>query len=156
MQLVFEIVTSRVGAPEARAAATASLRARLGGAPGWQEVWIRIAVGRSMLLDPDTETRRRGVVELLHIPARLEPAPKRLAALALAEAAVACRALGDRDVADALRRDLLERFPDSPAARWTPIQTWDARAALHADEPHVTSTTDSLAAAVAAEGTPTP
>ncbi len=134
VQLVFEIVVSRVGAPEARASARASLRSRLGQGdpPAWREAWIRLALGRSMLVEPDAETQRRGVVELLHVPARLGAAPPRLAGIALAEAAVASKRLGDAVAGESLRRELLDRYPGVAPTRWAPIRDWDAAPALGA------------------------
>jgi len=132
VQLVFEIVVSRVGAPEARASARASLQSRVGAdaAPGWREAWIRVAIGRSLLAEDDAETRRRGIVQLLHVPARLADAPPSLAAIALAEAAVGCKRLGDTDAAEVLRRELLDRYPALPQTDWVPIRDWGAAPAI--------------------------
>ncbi|MEZ6242831.1 MAG: hypothetical protein R3B57_07280 [Phycisphaerales bacterium] len=140
VQLVFEIVVSRLGAPEARASAQASLRARLNNTslPSWREAWIRLALGRSLLLEQDAETRRRGIIQLLHVPARLADAPPRLAAIALAEAAVASKRLGDADAAETLRRELLDRYPGRPASDWAPIRDWSATPALGALTPSPT------------------
>jgi hypothetical protein len=37
---------------------------------GWQEAWIRVAVGRSLLQEDELIDRDRGLVQLMHVPAR--------------------------------------------------------------------------------------
>ncbi len=125
VSLVLEIVLSRVGGAEQRASAQTALRARLRKRPSvWHEAWIRTALGRSMILDDNPEIRGRGVIQLLHVPARFERAAPGLASVALAEAAVTMRSLGEGEAAGSLRRELLERFPDSEGARWDAIRDW--------------------------------
>eukprot|EP00913_Durusdinium_trenchii_P006276 g5888.t1 len=90
--LVREIVLSRVGNEEQRASARTALVERLARRPeAWTESWIRVAIGRSMILESDAEVRRRGVVQLLHAPARFATQTPELAAIALAQAAVTMR-----------------------------------------------------------------
>ncbi len=123
--LVQEIVLARVGNDEQRAAARTALGARLRRRPPpWTESWIRVALGRSMILESDAEVRRRGVIQLLHIPSRFEQETPELASIALANAAVTMRSLGDQASAGALRRELLDRFPGSEGARWHAITEW--------------------------------
>jgi len=123
--LVLEIVLSRVGQAEERASARTALTTRLRRRPpAWTEAWIRCAIGRSLVLESDAEVRRRGVIQLLHVPARFEAMAPGLASIALAEAAETMRSLGDDESGGALRRELLERFPDSEGARWGPIVDW--------------------------------
>ena len=82
----------------------------------WAEAWCRVAIGRSLLLEPDSEQRLLGVVELLHLPARLERASPYLTGIALSESATALEELGDTAGAARLRREFAQRFSDHPAA----------------------------------------
>jgi hypothetical protein len=117
VSLVLEIVLARVGGEEQRVASRAALRDRLDGRlPGWKEAWVRAGLGRSLVREPDPETRRRGVIQLLHIPARLAPEAPGLASLALAESVITLRAIGSSGESELLRRELLERFPQSEGA----------------------------------------
>ncbi|MCC6426750.1 MAG: hypothetical protein IT435_08000 [Phycisphaerales bacterium] len=90
----------------------------------WIEAWARIAIGRSMLRESDPEIRRLGVVELLHVPARLETAVPYLTGIALADAASALRSLNDLEEATRIREELIRKYPGHPAMEWTAIREW--------------------------------
>lgn len=81
-----------------------------GFAPAWQEAWCRLGLGRSLLREPEAALRRRGLVHLLHVPARFGDALPTLAALALDEAAVELERMGDAAGAASLRNELAGRF----------------------------------------------
>lgn len=131
VRLVSEIVAARAGDAATREKACKGLRARLDGAtPAWLEAWVRVAIGRSMLRDEDGESRRRGVLQLLHVPARFSPDSPYLAGIALAESAKAMLDMGDRDAADILRTELIRDYPSHPALDWTGVRDWPARAAI--------------------------
>lgn len=137
--LVRDIVVARLGTPEQRRAARDALERRLltktaavrsGDATGgnevaspenrWQEAWCRAGIGRSLLRETDTRDRRRGVVQLLHLPARFASDQLLLAPTALQEASDALRALGDPAGAarliDEIRRLFPAVAPDAPQA----------------------------------------
>lgn len=127
LALVSEVVMARVGDPEQRASARRALEARLAQRPEpWREAWVRVAIGRSLILEADEEDRRRGVVQLMHLPARLGSVSPTLASIALAQGAVTLRELGDTRGASTLRSVLLEQYPASEGARWRVIQDWAA------------------------------
>ncbi|MFN7021419.1 MAG: hypothetical protein ACK4WH_08850 [Phycisphaerales bacterium] len=84
----------------------------------WVESWCRAAIGRSLIREADPALRVRGVIELLHVPARFSSATPDLAALALAEAASTLWDLGDQAGAVALKSELLARHPAHPASIW--------------------------------------
>ncbi|MFO0833826.1 MAG: hypothetical protein U0638_02560 [Phycisphaerales bacterium] len=127
-KLVSEIVIARAGETNAREAARRDLLKRLEGSPpAWLEAWVRAAVGRSMLKESDPEVRRRGVLHLLHVPARFSSDSPYLAGIALAEAARALLELGDRDGADVIRAELLRDHPAHPALDWPGVRDWPAR-----------------------------
>jgi hypothetical protein len=123
--LVREMVMARIGDETQRGAArqllSARLRRRL--AP-WSEVWIRTALGRSMLLESSRETRLLGVAELVQLPARFERINPYLTGVALAEGAVASFKLNDLVGASRLRDELSDRFPGHPALEWEPLRGW--------------------------------
>ena len=82
------------------------------------ECWCRAGIGRSLVRDNDPELRRQGVIQLLHIPARFVRVSPLLASLALAESAVTLHELGDDAGAEAVKGELIDRFPRSAAAGW--------------------------------------
>lgn len=128
-RLVWEMVEARVGEPEARRAARQALGERISQRPGgWEEAWARAGLGRSMLREGPEETRRLGVVELLHVPARLSDQSPYLAGIALAEAAVEVRRMGDAEAAWRLRSELLVKYPEHPAVQWEQLRGWAAPA----------------------------
>jgi len=127
--LVEQIVLARAGDPAQREAARGQLRTRLKlPIEPWVEAWCRAAVGRSLLREDSVELRRLGIIELLHVPARLPDQCPYLTGLALAESAVALGALGDRAGADRLRAELHDTFAGHPALDWAPIAAWPAPA----------------------------
>ncbi|HMN39196.1 MAG TPA: hypothetical protein PKE29_00005, partial [Phycisphaerales bacterium] len=123
-RFVWEIVRARVGDGAERRDARGALLGRLEGKDlePWTECWCRVGVGRSLLREADAESRRRGVVELLHAPARFARVSPTVASIALAEAAVAMHELGDEPGAVALRAELLGRFPRTPASAWSRLR----------------------------------
>lgn len=52
------------------------------GSGTWIELWARLALGVSLIHEPDTASNELGVIELIHIVVRLEHIDKRLAVLA--------------------------------------------------------------------------
>jgi len=114
--LVREVLESRSDDPGTRATARQALVARLSETPPpWVEAWCRAAIGRSLLRDGDADQRRQGIIELLHLPARLGEAHPYLAGIALAESARALRELGDPAGAATLEGELRTRYPSHPA-----------------------------------------
>lgn len=132
LELVWDVVASRVGVGPARDAALAGLRARLvprsGDAeplPAWAEAWTRVALGRAMLVRGEAgddgarlaqdDARNLGIVQLLHVPARLEGVSQYLAGVALAEVGAALEEDGQTDAAGRVRRMFFERYTGHPA-----------------------------------------
>lgn len=132
VQIVMQIVQSRIGNAKERESARAALRDRIkpptsAGSepvPAWLEAWCRAAIGRSLLLEADPEVRRQGIVELLHIPARFGSAHPYLAGVALAESSAALRALGDKEGADTLARELVRNYPSHPVSDWSGVRSF--------------------------------
>jgi hypothetical protein len=81
----------------------------------WAESWARFAIGASYLLETGQGRRERGLVSMLHVPARFARAQPYLAGLALAWVAAERDASGDDRTADIVRGDLARRFPNHPA-----------------------------------------
>jgi hypothetical protein len=125
VRLVWEIVAVQSRSEAERATGRRAIEKRLRGEPvGWTDAWLRTALGRSLLRESDTDDRRRGVIELLRVRVAHEYDAPYLAGLALAEAAVTMRELGDDRAAALLRRELLDSFPGHPATTWEPISLW--------------------------------
>jgi hypothetical protein len=121
--IVRDIVLSRAGDMDQRASARKALEDRMRGSsanptPPWLEAWCRAAIGRSLIREDSPDLKKLGVVELLHIPARFSSMHPYLAGIALAEASVALRGMGDSAGADVLARELAEVYPSHPVLEW--------------------------------------
>jgi len=129
-QLVLQILRSRIGDAAAREDARAALRERLrpptgaGDAPkpAWVDAWCHAAIGRSLLREDSPESKKLGVVELLHVPAAYGRLHPYLAGVALAESSAALRAMGDKTGADVLARELMRNYPGHPVVDWAPVR----------------------------------
>lgn len=130
VRLVHDVVLARVGDDSERGAAREALVGRLTSKelPAWQEAWCRAAIGRSLLREQDESLRRRGVVQLLHVPARFARATPGLAGVCLAEAAAALKAMNDPGGAAAVKAELVDRMPQHPALGWAPVRDLSAPA----------------------------
>ncbi len=121
--LVRDIVKSRLGTFQERATARAALEDRLSTVqPGWVYAWCHTAVGRSLVMEEDVETRLLGVAQLLRVPASYAADVPYLTGLALAEAAVALHRLGDTTSAILLRTEVAETMPDHPVLDWPQLR----------------------------------
>lgn len=130
--LVRDIVNARFGTPEQRRTARELLERRISSkAPAnrptgvdesaafdaaawdqrWIEAWCRAAVGRSLIREPEAGDQRRGVINLLHLPARFASDQPLLAPLAILDAAEALKALGDAGGSERVRAELRRLFP---------------------------------------------
>ncbi len=112
------ILSSRIGSPEQREGARKKLGELIDSDPGvWAESWCRIALGRSLLREPDKAEHRRAVIEFLHVPSHLDVSP-RVTGLALAFAADALIELGELDQAQRVA-GLLNRYSSQTRTlRW--------------------------------------
>jgi hypothetical protein len=134
--LVAAMVKAQYGDDKERHAAREELRGIISArTEGWIEAWARVAIGRSLLKENDVETRRLGVVELLHVPSRLESAVPYLTGVALADSAAGLRKLGDTQGATVLRDELLRRYAGHPAVEWSQVRDWPATVPAKQVEP---------------------
>ncbi|MCA9293417.1 MAG: hypothetical protein KDA20_06355 [Phycisphaerales bacterium] len=118
-RLVAAIVASRVSDVDRRAQARAILEGIVVDDIGtWREAWARVALGRSLLLEPDVADHDRALIHLLHAPARFESSLPALSAMALAHAALEVARTGQPTVAQRLRDELatLATYHGSAAA----------------------------------------
>lgn len=114
--LVRDMVVAEAGDAGARAAARERLSREAERHAGtWREAWARAAIGRSLLRSEDGGERRRGVVELMHVPARFMRTQPYLAGVCLADAAGALEADGLGGAAAVLRAELERALPGHPA-----------------------------------------
>jgi hypothetical protein len=127
--ITWHIVQARIGSVSQRAEARKELLARVtpGGAAWqapapWLEAWCRAAIGRSLVREEALEQRRLGVVELLSVPARFSGAHPYLAGMALAEASVTLRSMGDVEGSEVLARELASLYPTHPVNDWALIR----------------------------------
>lgn len=121
--LVEQMVRARIGTEGDRAQARAALFQMLDATSNaWEHAWIRCAIGRSLIHEADEVQQRRGVVQLLYVPATLGDTHPYLAGLALAESVVGLDVLGDGVGADQLYAELLERYADHPVMDWSIIR----------------------------------
>ncbi len=153
VRLVREMVASRVSPPDRRAEARAALLKMLESRPpAWTEAWIRAAVGRSLLMESDRESRLLGIAQLAHIPARLSRESPYLTGVAIAEMAVAVAELGDAEGGVVLRQELASGYGGHPALEWAPLRALAAPPA-RATAPKADSA-DSNADPITGEGGP--
>lgn len=133
LQLVSNMILARAGSPQERAAARQWLRDEANRRTDtWIEAWCRAALGRSLIRESDIESKRLGIIELLHLPARFDREQSYLAGLCLAEAAMTLSELGNADGASRLFGDLADRFPGHPAL------ALDRLRSLNAPQPQTT------------------
>lgn len=138
VRMVWEIVAARSPIENERLTGRRAIEKRLKSEPiGWTDAWLRTALGRSLLREADPEQQRRGVIELLRVRVEHERDAPYLAGLALAEAAVTMRTLGDDAAASLLRRELLDTFPGHPASTWEPVSRWAAAPGRPPHEPDI-------------------
>lgn len=144
-RLVAAIVLSRAGDARQRDQARAALAAltSLDERP-WAEAWRRAAIGRSMLREPERDKRLEGVLEMLHVPARLPEASPYLTGLVLAEAAVAMRELGDTAAGERLYQEFASLGDTHPAWQWAPIRGWGRATPARPAPAPMNTTTDPL------------
>lgn len=117
--IVDTIIRSRSDDSQVRSAAHSQLLTLIEEQPGtWKEAWARMAIGRSYLMDNDPDVRGRGVLHMLHLPARFANSQPHLAALALAEAGRELHSQGDRDTVELIRSELRNRYASNPAVEW--------------------------------------
>lgn len=125
VKLVTEVVLAFSKPTDQREAARTALRARLRSKPAaWIETWARVAIGRSLILEDSADSKRQGVIELLHVPSRLPDEVPYLTGIALAEASVALHLMGDDAGADRLRHELITEYAGHPALDWAPLRGW--------------------------------
>ncbi len=148
VRLVADIVQARVGNDQQRQAGRANLKSRLEqrDIDPWTECWCRMAMGRSLLREPDSDMMRQGIIQLLHVPSRFARGSSYIAPIALAEAAVMLHELGDEAGAAALKAELLDRYPRSNASGWARLREikpiLDPRKQNTAKEPAAPATKD--------------
>ncbi len=141
VRLVWDLVAAQSQNDPERIAGRKAIEVRLRKEPiGWLDAWLRVGLGRSLLLEPETDQHQRGVIELLRVRVTHQRDNPYLAGLALADAAIAMQAMGDDNAPSLLRRELLDQFPGHPATGWEPIMLWDgspsAQARRQTHDPH--------------------
>ena len=118
-EFVDTIIRARDSDARTRSAARAQLTGIIKEKSGtWQEAWARAALGRSLLMEESREERDRGVLHLLHVPARFARAQPHLAAVSLAEAGRALHRHGDHESVSQILLELRNRYPQHGAADW--------------------------------------
>lgn len=118
--LVAEIVLARSGDSDERRTSRKKLQDRLkAGAEPWAEAWCRMAIGRSLLRESAPEQKRRGIVELLHLPAAGDDSQGYLIGLALAQASVQLKELGDVAGSAILKEELERGYRGHPVLEWS-------------------------------------
>jgi hypothetical protein len=87
--------------------ARAKLLQRLEEEPSaWQDAWIRVAVGRSLLREDDLVERERGLVQLMHVPARSVIVAPRLVGVALRDVMAEAQRRNDSELQQIISEEL--------------------------------------------------
>ena len=111
VQLVHDMVASRIGSERERAGARASLKARLEhDLPDWQRAWVHAAIGLSLLAEDDTHESRLGIVQLLYVPAQYAQTQPYLAGVCLAKASIRLAEMGRSEAAVTLAGELAREY----------------------------------------------
>lgn len=120
--LCWQIVSSRTGNASQRQQARGLLREITNEQqPPWVHAWCRVAIGRSLTLETDEESKLLGVAELLTVPTVFAFASPYLTGLAYVQASVTLHQLGDHEGSDAIAAAFLKAMPGHPAAEWEPF-----------------------------------
>jgi hypothetical protein len=148
-QFVWDIIASHGADASLRAQSRDRLRAMMETGPSaWVQVWCRVGVGRSLMLEQDEESWALGIAELAAVPAAYERVVPYLTGVAMAEMARGLLRLGQTDRAVAMRRLLARRFPSHPALDWEPLRNWNvSELEQPSPEPGLLGTDDDLGGA---------
>lgn len=114
VQLLMRCAACGAEDAQRRQAARDVLRLELPTMPPWAEAWARFALGTSLLREDGVGRRQRGLLDLVHLPARFGRSHPYLAGLALAWCGEASRGWGDLPAAAAFEAELSRRFPNHP------------------------------------------
>lgn len=124
VRLVEDIVLARIADEVERARARDRLLGRLGTAniESWMEAWCCAGVGRSLIRESDADLKRRGIIQMLHIPARFPGVSTQLTGLMLAESATTAQSIGDSVTASILKQELARTLPSHSANQWPGVR----------------------------------
>lgn len=115
VRLMTQLVDCTVSDAAARSTARSRLLSRLHDLDPWSHAWARFMIGRSFLREPGAVSAQRGILHLLHVPARFGAQQPWLTGLALAHASDAARASGDEATAELLQHQMVTITPNHPA-----------------------------------------
>ncbi len=128
VRVVADMLRARIGEAPARKDARKSLAERLNAkTQPWLQAWCRVAIGRSLLAEPEAEQQRMGVVVLLIVASRSSPTDAYINGLALADAVLGLAKLGDDAGAALLAGELADRFAGHPALESPLLLKWTNR-----------------------------
>ena len=114
MKLLRRVVACGAVDAKERQAARIALARRMPDRPAWAEAWSRLHIGLSLVGETGIGRQQQGIVSLLHVPARFANSQPYLTGLALAYAAKALEATGDREGAASLSVELRRILPNHP------------------------------------------
>ncbi len=97
-----------------REAARQWIERELPDAEGWREAWLRFQLGHTWVNEEGTGRRQRGMVQLLHLPARFSGTQPYLSGLAVEQARTTAAALGMDELAERLREQMERDFTHHP------------------------------------------
>jgi hypothetical protein len=122
LTLCWHIVTSRAGDATSRKRSRDALGEILLSQPlPWVQAWCRVAIGRSLTLEADEESRLLGVAELLTVPSVFAFASPYLTGVAYVQASVTLSELGDIAGAASVAAAFSKAMPGHPAGQWEPF-----------------------------------
>ena len=111
VMLLRAIVETTSPDAQQRAAARNRLEHDLPKLPPWAQAWAHYFIGVSLLEEPSEQSQQRGMVSLVHLPARFSSEQPFLVGLALARLSSAFEAAGDSEAASKLRAELQRLYP---------------------------------------------
>lgn len=119
LQLVQLLVDAHDGDSTRREESRQAIRQQMEEADGWVEAWLRFHLGSSLLEEEGVGRKQRGLVALIHLPARFSGLQPYLAGLALDRAREGAEKLNMNELADRLRVELERNWSNHPIRRTT-------------------------------------
>jgi len=128
LRFMRDLIYANASDQQMRKDARSRLLAAINDRPQWMQAWTHEAVGRSLISENGLGRQQRGVVHLLHLPARYAPDQPYLAGLSLYRAVKWLEGAGHGEAVESLRDELIQRYPNHPVHHLTELRTGETLA----------------------------
>lgn len=114
VRLLTNLLALRSATNDQRDGALRTLERQVASLPAWARAWVNYEAGLALASSDDIDTRARGLLQLLAVPAEHASLQPFLAGVALSRAADILQRRGDTSAATNLREELARSFPNHP------------------------------------------